>query len=250
MINYNDFVILLKEGLIKTHSILNNKTYLEHQIRFLGFDAYINIDNKYTYEFEILNPSWFNTTNTCELFFNFNSNFGYYPNNYTLYRDDKKRTIKFKNKLNSKYEELDLEDFINNLKNVDKVVINFEAKFSTGLYKNDVDIPDVIYHLSPIKYRHKILENGLEPKSNNRKNYHKDRIYFFKNLDDYKKLLLSLKSVDRYNLIEEYDIIYDLYEIKLDKNNIILHIDPYFNDGYYTYDNIHPKSVELIKKDL
>jgi hypothetical protein len=250
VINYNDFLILLNEGLIKTRSVKNIGYMIEHQIQFMGFDAYINITNKYLYKIEIFNPEYFTDINICELFFNINGNFGYFPNICILYRKNKKKQLKFQKNLKDKYENIDLQNFLSNIKNIDKLEITFEAKFDTGLYKNDVEIPSIVYHLSPTKNRISVLDNGLEPKSNNRKIYHKGRIYLFKNFSDYIKLLNILKSNDRYNLLDEKDIFYDLYEVKLDKEKIILHQDPYFNDGFYTYDNISPKDLVIIKNDL
>jgi hypothetical protein len=66
--------------------------------------------------------------------------------------------------------------------------------------------------------------------------------------------LRNLKINDTVNGIDEK---YTLLEVSFidgyvnkDKNSIIIHNDPNFNGGFYTYDNISPKSIKIIKDDL
>jgi uncharacterized protein YeeX (DUF496 family) len=246
MINYNDFSNLLKEGLIKTHNIRTNYDKLEHQLNFNGIDAYVHVLTDYTYDVEIRNPDWLKDLKTCEYFININGNYGYFPNRYRCYKNGKENRFKFEKNENTS--DLNLDIFLSNIKNCSKIIVIFEAKFESGLYKKNKNVPDILFHLSPSKNKEKILKNGLVPKSNNKISYHKDRIYLFQNINDYEKLLISFKNVDNYNLIDE--VKYDLYEVKLDKERIILHNDPYFEDGFYTYDNISPKDLMIIKNDL
>ena len=246
MINYIDFVNLLKEGLIKTVSIKTYWDNLEHQLNFNAIDAYVHVLTDYTYEVEIRNTDWFKDIELCEYFLNINGNYGYFPNKYYCFKGNIENRFSFKSI--KKTGELNVQDFLKNIKNCTKIVVTFEAKFETGLYKKNSEVPDILYHLSPSKNRDKIKNNGLVPKSNNRIAYHKDRIYIFQNVNNYETLLKSFKVSDSYNLIGE--IKYDLYEIKLNKSETILHVDPYFEDGFYTYDNISPRDLVIIKNDL
>ncbi|MCB1713459.1 MAG: hypothetical protein KDH96_13625, partial [Candidatus Riesia sp.] len=100
--------------------------------------------------------------------------------------------------------------------------------------------------LSPTDKKYKILKNGLYPKSYNRKTKHPDRIYFFYDMNDYKYLLKSLKLNDKINNLYRN---YSLYKVKLTQENII-HSDPNFSKGFYTYDNISPMDIELIEDEL
>lgn len=57
--------------------------------------------------------------------------------------------------------------------------IRFESKYEDGLYKNNLEVPDVAHHLSPIIKNNKIIRDGLCPKSFNRKlNIQIEFIYF------------------------------------------------------------------------
>jgi len=94
-----------------------------------------------------------------------------------------------------------------------------------------------------VKNRQKILKIGLYPKSGNRKTYHSDRIYLFYNKDECGKILKELKFSDK--TITNYDF----YEIELDNTNII-HSDPNYFNGFYTYDNISPKNIKILKSGL
>ena len=84
------------------------------------------------------------------------------------------------------------------------------------------------------------------PKSYNRKTKHPDRLFLFYNFSDYEELLIGLKLNDRLNDLNRS---YILYRVKMN-NSMIIHSDPNYNKGFYTYDNISPKDVEILKENL
>lgn len=105
----------------------------------------------------------------------------------------------------------------------------------------------ILYHLTPQINKNKIFKIGLVPKSKNRKTSHPDRIYLFNDVNDYDNIVTNLKCNDLYNIGEER--IYMLLKIEL-SNDIVIHTDLYCDNGFFIYDNIHPKYIEIIKKDL
>ena len=233
--NYKEFIFNIKEGLIKTYNIEKYSSNLENELIMCGFDININIVSKYKYSIIINNIDWLKN-DAYDLFFSLNNNLGYFPSYIKSYKNEISNGFVFSEK--TLKSQLSL--------NIDKIEIFFESKYDDGLYKNDIDVPKKSYHLSPSKNRNRISEIGLYPKSGSRKTYHTDRIYLFYDKKNYILLYESLKTNDLYNNIIQQ---YDLYEIKLDDKNII-HTDPNYENGFYTYDNISVKNIKIIKKDL
>ena len=96
-----------------------------------------------------------------------------------------------------------------------------------------------IWHSSPIRYKHKILKNGLIPKSENKKGIHPERIYFALNLKD-------IRDIED-ELSEFYDsepmVVYEINPRKLPKH-IKFYYDPNAENCIYTTDNISPEYIE------
>ena len=127
-----------------------------------------------------------------------------------------------------------------------EIMITFESKYESGAYRNNLKVPNIAYHLSIQLFKNNILENGLYPKSLNRKSKHPERIYMFYNKNKYLELLQSLKISDIFN---NKDNKYMLLEIKLTDKNII-HTDPNYIDGFYTTDNISVKNIKILKENI
>ncbi len=225
--NYNNYIELIKEGLISTHNIQKYYGSLEIQLKSIGVNVEINIISKFIYDLKILNTNKL-SNEKLEHIININQNLlGYYPSYMWIENDFGKNSFPFDKK------------YLSN-KSL-SITIRFESKYDDNLYKNDIDIPEFAFHLSPEKNKNKIIKNGLYPKSYNRKTKHPDRIYFFYDINDYEFILKDLKFND--------NIKYILYKVKLSDNNII-HTDPNYLKGFYTYDNISPLNIEIIKENL
>ena len=235
--NYNKFVQLIKEGLIRTHNIYNYSSRLENNISFIGLNINLNIISKFRYEILIFNPIFLKEEIVLDSFLSSNNNLGYYPIRIYSYRNENNNFFNYSNDTLLKE--------INN-KLTTKIKILFDAKYEDGIYSNSVEIPNVAYHLTPLKNDNSIKDNGLYPKSNSRKINHKDRVYLFINYEDYGTLLKTLKSNDHYNKNKQ---LYNLYEVLLTEKNI-LHTDPDMDGAFFTYDHISPKNIKLLKTDL
>lgn len=235
--NYTQYLSLIKEGLIRTHNIIENEQTLRLHLDSMDFEYELNVINKFIYEI-----SFFNINKIQQEIINgilpINNLFGYYPSYMWL---ELPNGMKNNHKFN-------INDISNKYKNIK---IRFESKYEDGAYMNDVDVPPIMYHLTKQKYNEKIEKNGLYPKSYNRKTKHPERIYMFLNLiqtDILLSILLSiLKQTDAKNGILNEK--YMLLEIKLTENNII-HTDPNYLNGFYTTDNIHPKNIKILKRYL
>lgn len=68
-------------------------------------------------------------------------------------------------------------------------------------------------------------------------------MYLFYEIDDYEDLLKNLIFNDRMIGIDRE---YDLYKIRMN-DKMIIHSDPNYDRGFYTYDNISPADIKLIK---
>jgi hypothetical protein len=233
MINsYSEYLNLIKEGLIKTYNIEKYSGTLDIEFNAIGIKFELDIKSKFKFDLRILNPNKLNQ-NQLDMIITICNNLGYYPS-FIYITNEKGKINSFiydKNFLSNKYFYLKL---------------TFEAKYEDGLYKNDLKIPEQAYHLTKQKYKEKILYNGLYPKSYNRKTKHPDRIYLFYDLNDYIDLLNGLKINDSFKLENNE---YILLEVKLN-DKMIIHTDPNYDKGFFTYDNITPKCIKVIKENL
>jgi hypothetical protein len=125
--------------------------------------------------------------------------------------------------------------------NVSSIEIKYEAKYDDGLLTNNIICPDKLYHLTYSNNWDSIKKLGLYPKSKNRISVHPERIYLFDDLDNYPILLRNLKLSD--NNQHEYILL----EIDSKDDSLILHTDPNYRLGYFTYDNIPPNKIKNIE---
>jgi hypothetical protein len=233
MFEYNEFVRQIKEGLILTHNIYDYKSSLDIEMHSMGIKYSLKIHSKFKYDLELFNVN--NIKNEyLDNVININVNlFGYYPTYiWIVNKNGLKNDFKYDEKyLNNKYT---------------YIKIRFEAKYDDGLYKNSLEVPEIAYHMTPQKNKERILKTGLYPKRFSRKSNHPERIYMFYHLNNYESLLKMLKTTDMLNG-EQYE--YMLLEVKLNNNNII-HTDPNYSDGFFTYDNIPHVNIKILKENL
>lgn len=120
------------------------------------------------------------------------------------------------------------------------IAIILEAK-----YDYEVDIPETLYHTSPIRFKDKIVKLGLTPKTGNKLSNHPERIYLTDDLN---------KAIDFGNYLREeedsewYKNGYCVYSIKG------IGVSKLYSDinlrqgGFYTINNIKSESIKLIKE--
>jgi hypothetical protein len=228
---YEDFVSELKEGLITTHDITIYNKIIINYLDSLNFKINLKVIDKLNFFLKIFNN--LNEPN-IEMINNYIYNLGYFPSTYI---------VTLTNGMINRFKYLKDVEF----NNIQSVEINYEAKYTDGLYKNDIICPDKLYHLTYSDNWNSISKRGIYPKSKKRLSVHQDRIYLFDNISDYKSLLNNLKLSDSINSISKK---YDLLEIDSSGDKFILHTDPNYRMGYFTYDNIHPKLITKIYSNL
>ena len=135
-------------------------------------------------------------------------------------------------------------------KNVNKdtrfVCITYEPKFKDTV-NDKVFGGKVLYHLSPLPYKDRILKNGFVPKSGNSIFKYPDRTYFFLgNMG--KKVVESWITVFKSKNKKYGDKPYCLYTIDVKKlpRNIDFYSDPNLKGAIYTMDNIAPNVIKQI----
>lgn len=219
----------IKDGLITTHNIIIYSKILTNYLDNFNIKHTIKIVDKLNFYLEIY-------TNDINILKGINHQaltLGYFPSIYKVTLSNGS-TNRLKN--------------IPNMNNVSIIEINYEAKYEDGLYKNDIICPDKLYHLSYDDNNKSIMMKGLYPKSKSRLSIHPERIYLFEDLNNYKILLNNLKLSDGMN--GNYNKKYSLYEIDCIDDILILHTDPNYRFGYFTYDNITPNKINRIKDNL
>jgi len=130
-----------------------------------------------------------------------------------------------------------IKDFNNDTK---PIAFILEAK-----YDYEVEIPETLYHASPIKFRDKIVKFGLTPRTGNKLSNHPERIYLTDDLN---------KAIDFGNyLIEEEDSEwykngYCVYSVKGTGISKLYSDVNFRQGGFYTLNNIKSENIKLIKE--
>lgn len=136
---------------------------------------------------------------------------------------------------------IDGQEWIKNYNNGTKpIAFILEAK-----YDYEVEIPEILYHASPIRFKDKIVKFGLTPKTGNKLSNHPERIYLTDDIN---------KAIDFGNYLREEEdsewykngyCVYSINGIGLSK----LYSDVNFRQGgFYTLNNIKSENVKLIKE--
>jgi hypothetical protein len=122
--------------------------------------------------------------------------------------------------------------------NIKPIAFIIEAK-----YDYEVEIPEILYHASPIKFKDKILKWGLTPKSGNKLSNHPERVYLTDSLEKAISFGEHLKEEDN----EWYKVGFCIYSIE-GRGLSKLYSDVNFRQGgYYTLNNIKPENIKLIE---
>lgn len=223
---YLEFVQQLKEGLIITHDITKYSHIITDYLDKIHITNNIDITDKFQFKLTI-------TTSNFDLVEVINHQcytLGYFPSYYWIILE---------NNMKNGFKEI--ESLPNKTK---QIIIQYESKYDDGLYKNDVICPNTLYHLSHQKNKDSILKKGIYPKSKKRLSNHPERIHLFDNIQNYITLVKNLKFTD----LEKND--YLLLEIDCSVDKLFLHTDPNYRLGYFTYDNINPKNIKIIKENI
>jgi len=220
-----NYLSYIKESRYKTHGLLTVKRQLPLFLRSIESIT----DIKYNYETDdfILNIKNL-TKNGLDSLISRCEILGYYPSVFSV---------------NDEYIEVDsiksIDDFIKIVKNYnidksDKILIQFESWLD-----QEIEVPDKLYHVTKTAYVDKIKRYGLSPRSKHKIAYHPDRIYL---VDDYMVALDILKQLKQID-----DVKYSVITIKPDKDVLLLRIDPNYNRGFYTNQNIPPNWIIHIR---
>jgi len=105
------------------------------------------------------------------------------------------------------------------------------------------NIPDILYHASPLKFKNKILKYGLSPRSGNKLSKHPKRIYLTNSINNAYNFGLYLQDNNKY-----YDDGFCIYSIN-GKSISKLYSDINFKQGvFYIMNNIDLKYIKLEKE--
>jgi hypothetical protein len=127
----------------------------------------------------------------------------------------------------------DKNDIEKTLTNSDRISIMIEPNYDDKIDFNG----EYLYHTTDSKNLDKILKYGLIPKSKNTRSFYPERIYLSPNED-------WVSSI-RQELVGDKGGEYINLRIKNFKG-LSLYKDVRFKGGFFTYDNISPKYIELI----
>lgn len=112
-------------------------------------------------------------------------------------------------------------------------------------YDYEVEIPETLYHASPIRFKYKIVKFGLTPKTGNKLSNHPERIYLTDDLN---------KAIDFGNYLKEgddsewYKNGYCVYSVKVIGISKLYSDVSFRQGGFYTLNNIKSENIKLIKE--
>jgi len=153
-------------------------------------------------------------------------------------------------------------DFRNSVefKNVDSIMnALLESSVGLSIYarpKFDVELaesalPDKAYHITPLRFKDKILKIGLVPRTKNKIGAHPERVYLVYKLEDLQMLISS----DKFYPGEVDFIIFEI-DVKglISRRKVTFLEDSAFpNKAFYTHENIPPNFIlglYAVSKDL
>lgn len=229
---YNEFFDKIREGLIVTHDVEKSTKLISFNLSNYGIKHRIWLISKLEFIIKLELSDITDIDLIISLMDNYSKLYGYYTCNFRL--EDN-----IGNYRNYKWSEFNQNL---NLDNIKFIIIKFEAKYEDNAYSNNIICPDKLYHLTRMQFLPKIKKIGLYPKSKMRISDHPERIYVFTDLNKWLSLLKILKVNDNCE--------YALLEIDCIVNKIMLHKDTNYGDGYFTYNNIIPSNITILKENL
>lgn len=252
--SFEDFLIKIDEGLIKTYDVNKTTNYIENQMSHLSnIDYSIEIKDNNTFEFGIFDFDKIDSSNV-ENFIDYILNtltnlMGWFP-----------AYMRMENWAGSKREQKFNREYLLQIKpNVKYVCIRFESKYD----KEENNIPKKLYHLSINEYTDDILKHGLLPKSKSKISSHDydGRIYV---CSDYNWCKNLISKMDFFYNQEKTEILFNvnnkskkykkdtswvIWEIDSEKAGIKkLYKDPNYSHGYYIFNNIKPDCLKIFDK--
>ncbi len=132
------------------------------------------------------------------------------------------------------------EDKIKDKNKIDDYIINSKEIFISiePNFDDKVDFDgEYLYHATDRRNLDKIFKSGLIPKSKNTRSFYPERIYLSPNIE-YMKAIGTQLSSDKGG---------DYVFLKIKNTGLSLYKDVRFSGGFYTYDNISPKNIEIIE---
>ena len=222
--------IVIGEGLIKTYSINSAIHYLNNNLPSSNNNVYFKKYTDYDRFFLVVKDGKLSSEWTDWVISAANL-YGWFPTYFVIDRNP------------VPYESF--EQFINLLNKGKYVQLTFDAKYD--IIFDESSLPDFVYHVSPLKYKEKILKIGLIPKAKNKLASTTDRIYFSLNKDGIYTLLKSpsFRQNEKEFVIFKIDV-----KSLFNRREIVFYKDPAFKniDGY-TKDNI-PSQFLGIEKEI
>lgn len=114
-------------------------------------------------------------------------------------------------------------------------------------YDYEVEIPNILYHASPLRFKDKILKIGLTPKSGSKLSYHPDRIYLTNSMENCIKFGEYLLNVSKNEYYKNGYCVYIISGKGVDKLYSDINMREF---GFYTLNNIKKEFIELFKQKV
>ena len=125
--------------------------------------------------------------------------------------------------------------------------VTYEKRFQDSV-SDIVKEKGTIYHLTRRDRLHKIMANGLCPRTEDKMFKYPDRIYFFLEAPSIEECKFCIEQFSRYTKDHSKD--YVLLENDVEDLNIEFYYDPNMENAVYTKDNISPSRIEIFYEKI
>ncbi len=131
---------------------------------------------------------------------------------------------------------------------------NFSSQyFRDAMKSQDSDRPvkvATLFHAAPLSRVQSILENGLEPRSENSQDKYPDRIYLTTSESASVRISFQLRKALIHNKVKKstWKESYAILKIDTSKlpNDFVFYVDGYFPQGVYTDKPIPPNAISVV----
>lgn len=158
------------------------------------------------------------------------NNLGYFISYIEIYGDGIE--------LKDSYSEKAVKNAFQNPK-IHSIYLECEAKFDQKVNK----VPEILFHVAPLRSWEKIQKVGLVPKSRSKKAYHPERVYLGKS----EKGIAALAPKFYQSTGLKDWVLLKVHTDLVPGGYLKLYYDPNYKYGYYTLNNIPPQAIEKVK---
>ena len=128
------------------------------------------------------------------------------------------------------------------------VILQYEPKHSEKITSFVRWSEKILYHITPLNKKNKIKKNGITPKTNNNIFNYPDRIYLMSGKCNKYDIFTFCKTLMKTKDINSKGCCLITINVELIPDNVDFFFDPYFENAFFTKENVPPSAIEGIEE--